>query len=702
MIKKIAIAYCCLTLLGCKTEVMTYPESRKDDVKDTLWGVVVDDPYRWLEDDNSDETKAWVEAQNKVTFGYLEKLPYREAIKTRLTQLWDYPKTGTPFNVSGRWFVFKNDGLQNQSVLYTMDDPKEEPRLLLDPNKLSDDGTVAFSGMDVTPDGKTLVYKIARSGSDWNEIFAMDIETGNLLSDHIKWVKFSGVSCYNDGFFYSAYDEPNKGSELSSQNQGQKVFFHKLGTNQSEDKLFYSNPTNASRMYGAGMDETRQYLFITESESTSGNGLYVQDLTKKNAPIVHLAAGFDFDYSPIAVIDGNVLVSTNDGASKYHIVSINIEKPARENWTVIIPETENTIEGVGIAGGRLFVNYMADAKSKVQIFLPDGTYQSDLELPGICSVGAIQGTLTNNQAFYSYSSFNTPGTIFEYNIETGVSTPYFKPEVAFNPDEIEVKQEFYESKDGTKVPMFIVHKKGIQLNGKNPTLLYGYGGFNISLTPSFSAANIFFVENGGVYVVANLRGGGEYGEPWHKAGTLMNKQNVFDDFISAAEYLVETGYTSPEKLAIRGGSNGGLLIGAVVNQRPDLFKVALPAVGVLDMLRYQKFTIGYAWATDYGRADDSEEMFKYLYTYSPYHNIKEGTEYPAIMALTADHDDRVVPAHTFKYMARMQEFNAGKLPVLVRIDVKAGHGSGKPTAKVIEEFTDIFAFVFYHTKTKVN
>lgn len=702
MIKKIAIAYCCLILLGCKSEVMTYPESKKDDVKDTLWGVVVEDPYRWLEDDNSDETKAWVEAQNKVTFDYLEKLPYREAIKARLTQLWDYPKTGTPFNVSGRWFVFKNDGLQNQSVLYIMNDPKEEPRLLLDPNKLSDDGTVAFSGMDVTPDGKTLVYKIARSGSDWNEIFAMDIETGNLLSDHIKWVKFSGVSCYDDGFFYSAYDEPKKGSELSSQNQAQKVFFHKLGTNQTEDKLIYSNPTNASRMYGAGMDETRKYLFITESESTSGNGLYIQDLTKKNAPIVHLAAGFDYDYSPIAVIDGNVLVNTNDGAPKYHIISINIEKPTRENWNVVIPESENTIEGVSMAGGRLFVNYMADAKSKVQIFLPDGTFQSDLELPGICSAGAIQGTLTGNQAFYSYSSFNTPGTIFEYNIETGTSTPYFKPEVAFNPDEIEVKQEFYESKDGTKVPMFIVHKKGIQLNGKNPTLLYGYGGFNISLTPSFSAANVFFVENGGVYVVANLRGGGEYGEPWHKAGTLTNKQNVFDDFIAAAEHLIQTGYTSTEKLAIRGGSNGGLLIGAVVNQRPDLFRVALPAVGVLDMLRYQKFTIGYAWATDYGRADDSEEMFKYLYAYSPYHNIKQGTEYPAIMAFTADHDDRVVPAHTFKYMARMQEYNAGKLPVLVRIDVKAGHGSGKPTAKVIEEYTDIFAFVFYHTKTKVN
>lgn len=684
---------------SCVKPSLQYPETRKDQVVDTLYGVEVEDPYRWLEDDNSDETRAWVEAQNEVTFKYLESLPYREKINTRLTELWDYPKTGTPFNVSRRWFLFKNNGLQNQSVLFTIDSIDGEPYVILDPNLLSDDGTVAYSGMDVSPDGKYLVYKIARSGSDWNEVFVMDIASKQLLDDHIKWVKFSGLACYNDGFFYSAYDKPEEGSELSKANTGQKIFFHQYGTLQSTDELIFSNPENPSRMYGAGLDFNREYLFITESESTSGNGLYVKQLGTPGSKITKLAEGFDYDHTPIEIAGGKVLVQTNNGAPKYQVVAIDLNNPLRDNWETVIPESENTLQEVSYCGNKLYALYMEDAKSKMEIFDPTGAYLGDVTLPGICSASGISGTKYGNNAFYSYSSFNTPGTIFSYDTETGVSETYFSPEVKFNPDDFVVKQEFYSNADGSKIPMFIIHKKGIKLNGKNPAMLYGYGGFNISLTPGFSTSVIYYIENGGVYAVANLRGGGEYGESWHKAGTLMNKQNVFDDFIAAAEYLIETGYTNSGQLAIRGGSNGGLLVGAVTNQRPDLFKVALPAVGVLDMLRYHKFTIGYAWATDYGRSDDSEEMFNYLMGYSPLHNI-EAKAYPAIMASTADHDDRVVPAHTFKYISRMQELNTGKLPTLVRIDVKAGHGSGKPTAKVIEELTDMYAFVFYHTGIK--
>lgn len=684
---------------SCAQTGLNYPETRKDAVVDTFYNVAVEDPYRWLEDDNSEETAAWVQAQNAVTFAYLEKLPNREQIKNRLTELWDYPKSSSPFHVSGRWFIFKNNGLQNQDVLFTMDEPEGEQKLLLDPNQLSEDGTVAYSGMDVSPDGKYLVYKIARSGSDWNEIFVMDIESGELLPDQIKWVKFSGVSCYNDGFFYSAYDQPQEGQELSKANTGQKIYFHRYGQDQTQDELIYANPVQPKRMYGCGLDEARENLFIIESESTSGNGLYIKSLKSKNAPIIKLADGFEKDFSPIDVVNGKVLVLTNHDAPKYRMVAIDPQKPEQENWQVIIPETDNTLQNVSLCGNKLFVEYMVDAKSKLEIYSTNGQYEGELQLPGICSVSSLSGTKDGNMAFYSYSSFNTPGTIFKYDIASGKSTEFFKPLVKFNPDDFEVKQEFYTSPDGTQIPMFIIHKKGIQLNGKNPAMLYGYGGFNISLTPSYSTSVLYYIENGGVYAIANIRGGGEYGEAWHRNGTLTKKQNVFDDFIAAAEYLIEKGYTNPNQLAIRGGSNGGLLIGAVTNQRPDLFKVALPAVGVMDMLRYQKFTIGYAWATDYGTVDDSEEMFRYLYNYSPVHNV-EAKDYPAILVTTADHDDRVVPAHSFKYISRIQELNTGKLPTLIRIDVKAGHGSGKPTAKIIEEYTDIFAFVFEHTKVK--
>ncbi len=684
---------------GCSQPTLQYPETRKEAVVDTFYGVAVEDPYRWLEDENSEETKEWVKAQNKVTFEHLESLPYREEISKRLTELWDYPRTGTPFNIHGKWFVYKNNGLQNQSVLFTMENLDSEPRVLLDPNLLSSDGTVALTSMDVSSCGKLLVYGIARSGSDWNEIFVMNIESGELLSDHIKWVKFSRISCFENGFFYSAYDEPVGGTELSEANTGQKIYFHEFGTNQSEDKLIYANPDMPMRMYRSGLDENREFLFIYESESTSGNGLYIKNLKKPGAEITQLAEGFEYNYSPIEIIDGKVLVLTNDNAPRYRLIAIDLQNPKREKWETLIPEKENTLSGISFAGNKLFASYMVDAKSKLEIYSTKGLHIGDVDLPGICSASGIRGTAKGNEAFYSYSSFNTPGTVIKYDTETGESEVYFEPDVKFNPDDFVVKQEFYTSADGTKIPMFIVHKKGIELNGKNPAMLYGYGGFNISLTPSFSTSTLFYLENGGVYAVPNIRGGGEYGKEWHQAGTKLQKQNVFDDFIAAAEYLIDEGYTNPGQLAIRGGSNGGLLVGAVTNQRPDLFKVALPAVGVLDMLRYHLFTIGYAWATDYGRVDDSEKMFKYLYGYSPLHNVKP-QNYPAIMVTTADHDDRVVPAHSYKYISRIQELNTGNLPTLIRIDVDAGHGSGKPTEKIIEEHTDIHSFVFYHTGIK--
>jgi len=676
-------------------EKMTYPKTKKEAVSDTYYGVTVEDPYRWLEDDNSEETAEWVKEQNELTFSYLNRLPDREKIKKRLTELWNYERIKTPFNKAGRWFVFKNNGLQNQFVLYMMDKPDDEPRVLLDPNTFSDDGTVAYAGMDVSPDGKYLVYKIARSGSDWNEIYVMDIDSGDLLDDHIKWVKFSELACYNDGFFYSAYDKPEEGEELSEANTGQKIFFHRYKTDQSDDELIFSNPEDPRRMYSATIDEKTKHLFILEQESTSGNALYMKKLGKKEHPFIRLADGFEYDFTPLASIKGKVLVLTNHDAPKYRVISIDPKKPAPENWLEIVPESDNTIESVSYCGGKLFVSYMVDVSSKIEIFSRKGKYLGNVDLQGICSVGSFNGSEKGKTAFYKYSSYNTPGTIYRYNTRTERSEVYFTPELKFDPDDFVVKQEFYESKDGTRIPITIFHKKGIELNGNNPTLLYGYGGFNVSLTPSFARSSLFFAEQGGVYAEANIRGGGEYGEDWHKAGTLMNKQNVFDDFIAAAEYLIDRNYTNPNKLAIRGGSNGGLLIGAVANQRPELFKVALPAVGVMDMLRYQKFTIGYAWASDYGTVDDSEEMFKYLLSYSPVHNVKE-QDYPAILVTTADHDDRVVPAHSFKYIARIQELNTGDLPTLIRIAVKAGHGGGMPTSMIIDEYTDLFAFILYH------
>ncbi len=683
-------------MISCAEKKIQYPQTAKVDVTDNYFGTEVSDPYRWLENDTSAETSAWVEAQNDVTFAYLNQLPQRDEIRQRLTDLINYPKYGTPFKEAGKYFFFKNDGLQNQNVLYITDKLEEEAQVLLDPNILSEDGTVALSSIEISKDGKYLVYSVASSGSDWNEVFVKDIETGEMLSDHIKWVKFSGLSWYEGGFFYSAYDAPEVGSELSKSNEYQKVYYHKLGTPQADDQLIMEDPTRPKRMFGAGTTDDKRFLILSMSEATSGNALSVKDLSKPKADFVPLMESFEYDFHVADNIGEELFVLTNYQAPKYRLIKINMNQPEEKNWVEIIPEKENVLQSASFVAGKIVVDYMKDARSEVEVYEYDGTYAYTVQLPGVGSAGPFSGKKDESQAFYSYTSFNTPGEIYQYDFEKKESQLFFRPEVLFNPDDYVVKQEFYPSKDSTRIPLFIVHKKGLELNGKNPTLLYGYGGFNISLTPSFSSTRMVFVESGGVLAIANLRGGGEYGEDWHKAGTKMQKQNVFDDFISAAEYLISSQYTNSNKLAIMGGSNGGLLVGAVTNQRPDLMKVALPAVGVMDMLRFHQFTIGWAWAGDYGTSADNPEMFEYLYGYSPYHNIKQGGEYPAILVTTADHDDRVVPAHSFKYIARMQEYNAGELPTLIRIDTKAGHGGGKPTAKIIDEYTDVWAFVFYH------
>ena len=699
--KNFIFLFAILFMISCADQSIKYPVTQKEDVKDTYFETEVEDPYRWLEDDNSEETAEWVKAQNEVTFGYLETLPNRDKIKQRLTELMDYPKYGTPFKKAGKYFFFKNDGLQNQSVLYMTETLDGEPKVVLDPNTLSEDGTVAYSGGKISEDGKYLVYKISRSGSDWNEIFVKNIETGEMLEDHIMWVKFSGVSWYEDGFYYCGYDKPEEGSELSKANEFHKVYYHKLGTSQAEDQLIHHDKEHPKRNHGAGVTDDQRFMTLYASEGTSGNSMKIKDLSKKGADYLTIMESFEYDFSLMENIKDDLYILTNYKAPKYRLIKIDINKPNEKDWVDIIPEKENVLESVSFVGGKIVAQYMKDAWSKVEVFEYDGTFSHAIELPGIGTAGSFSGKKEDPVAFYSYTSFNTPGEIYKYDFETGKSSLHYRPEVKFNPDDFVVKQEFYESKDGTKVPMFIVHKKGVELNGENPTLLYAYGGFNISLTPSFSTTRVVFIENGGVFAMPNLRGGGEYGEKWHKAGTKLQKQNVFDDFIAAAEYLIDKKYTNNDKLAIFGGSNGGLLVGAVTNQRPDLYKVALPAVGVMDMLRFHKFTIGWAWAGDYGTSEDSKEMFEYLYGYSPYHNIKAGTEYPAVMVTTADHDDRVVPAHSFKYIARLQEMQAGKAPVLIRIGVKAGHGAGKPTSKVIEEYADKWTFMFHHLGVKM-
>jgi prolyl oligopeptidase len=685
-----------LAVFDSSSGQIRYPKTAKVDSANTYFGVEVKEPYRWLENDKAPETEVWVKAQNEVTYGYLSKIPFREGLKRRLTELMDYPKYGSPSKKNGKYYFYKNDGLQNQSVLYRQASLTADPEVLLDPNLLSKDGTVALSSIALSNDGKYLAYSIARAGSDWNEIYVMDLATKQLLGDHIRWVKFSGISWQGDGFYYSAYDAPQAGKELSKINEYHKVFFHKVGTLQQEDNLIFENKEFPLRNVGGGVTEDERFLIISETESTSGNSLRIKDLSKSGSSLITLVNDFENDYNIIDDFNGKLYVLTNWKAPKQRLMEIDPDNPHRENWKEVIPETNDVLENVSLVGGRFIAVYMKDAANHAYAFDIAGNKLYEVQLPTLGTVSGFNGEKDEKEAFYTFTSYTFPPTIYRFNVETNHSDLFRKSEVKFNPDDYVSQQVFYTSKDGTRVPMSITYKKGIKRDGKNPLMLYGYGGFNISLNPTFSIARVPFLENGGIYVVANLRGGGEYGEEWHKAGTKMQKQNVFDDFIAAAEYLIKEKYTSSSKLAIDGGSNGGLLIGATMTQRPDLMAVAIPEVGVLDMLRYHKFTIGWAWATDYGTSEDSKEMFDYLKGYSPLHNLHKGTKYPATMVMTGDHDDRVVPAHSFKFAATLQDANSGKNPTLIRIDTNAGHGAGKPINKVIDAQADLWSFVMKH------
>ena len=675
---------------------MAYPVTRTVDQSDDYHGVKVADPYRWLEDANSAETNDWVQAQNKLTQTYLSQIPGREAIKTRLTKLWNFERFSVPFKEGGRYFYSRNDGLQNQAVLYTMKTLADVPRMLLDPNTLAADGTVALAGLAVSPNGKHLAYSTAASGSDWNEIKVRDIETGTDTTDHIKWVKFSSTAWLHDGsgFFYSRYDEPKEATKLADVNYFQKLYFHKLGTPQSADALVYDRPDHKDWGFGAEVTEDGRYLVITASQGTENkNRIFYKDLSSKNAKVVGLLEDFDSAYNFVGN-DGPVFwFRTERNAPRGRIVSIDTRKPSVLNWKQIVPESGDTMVSASMVNNQLLVDYLSDAHSLVKVFDLKGKPLHDIELPGLGTAGGFSGKRSDSETFYSYTSFTSPTTIYRYDLKANKSSVYRQPKVDFDPTAFETRQQFFTSRDGTKVPMFIVAKKGLKLDGGNPTYLFGYGGFNISLTPSFSVANLAWLEMGGVYVMANLRGGGEYGESWHESGTKLQKQNVFDDFIGAAEWLIEHKVTSPSKLSIGGGSNGGLLVGAAMTQRPELFAAAIPQVGVMDMLRFHKFTIGWAWTSDYGSSDNAEE-FKALVKYSPLHNLKKGTCYPATMITTADHDDRVVPAHSFKFAATAQaDQGPGGAPILIRIDSKAGHGAGKPTTKQIEEVADRWGFL---------
>ncbi len=690
-----------IMMQSCQQPVtVKYPETKKQDVTDDYHGTTIADPYRWLEDDKSEETAEWVAAQNKVTFEYLNQIPFREDVKNRLTKIWDYPKYSVTFKKGERYFYYFNTGMQNQSVLYVQETLEDEGRVLLDPNLLSEDGTVSLASMGISNDGKYLAYGISRGGSDWNEIYVMEIESGTKLDDHLMWIKFSGISWQGDGFYYSRYDEPT-GSELSGKNEFHKVFYHKIGTSQADDQLVFENKNFPLRNYYASVTDDERFLIIYESESTSGNSMYVKDFNKPNASFEAIVEDFENDYSVVDDHNGKLLVTTNLDAPKYRLVEIDPNNKDKANWKTILPEQEEVLDGVTLVGGKIVARYMKDAYSQAFIYDMEGNKTGDLNLPGIGTMAGFNGLKDDNIAFYGYTSFTYPTTIYKFDIEKNESTVFRAPEIDFDPSAYETKQEFYKSKDGTMIPMFIVHKKGLRMDGTNPTLLYGYGGFNVSLTPGFSPTRLILLEQGGVFAMPNLRGGGEYGKEWHEAGTKEQKQNVFDDFIAAAEFLIENNYTSSERIAIQGGSNGGLLVGAVMTQRPDLIKVAFPAVGVLDMLRYHLFTIGWAWATDYGKSDVAEE-FGYLIKYSPLHTLKFGACYPATLITTADHDDRVVPAHSFKFAAALQEHQGCNNPTLIRIETKAGHGAGKPTSKIIEEYADIYSFMFFNMKFNPN
>ncbi len=677
------------------TSKLVYPESKKLDHIDEYHGTKVADPYRWLEDLDSAETKAWVEAQNKLTFAYLKEIPARERLRERLTRLWNYERYTVPFKEGERYFYYKNDGLQNQSVLYTATSLDAPPTVLLDPNKLSTDGTVALSGIDISDDARLLVYGLSAAGSDWQEYRVRDVATGQDLPDVVKWVKFSAAALTPDGkgFFYSRYAEPTEATKLAGANYFQKLYFHRIGTPQTEDVLIYERPDQKEWGFFGDVTEDGRYLIIHVWQgSERKNRIYYKDLSAKDAPVVKLLDDLDASYNFIDNDGSTFWFQTDLAAPRNKIIAIDVTKPERQNWRVVVPEASDKLEGVGTINNMFVASYLKDAQTRVKLFSLDGKLVREVDLPGIGSVGGFTGKRKDKETFYSFTGFTTPTTIYRYDAATGKSTLFRQPKVDFNPARYETRQVFFKSKDGTRVPMFITHKKGLKLDGQNPTYLYGYGGFDVSLTPAFSVGNLVWMEMGGVYVVANLRGGGEYGQAWHEAGTKLRKQNVFDDFIAAAERLIANKYTSTPKLAIGGGSNGGLLVGAAITQRPELFGAALPAVGVMDMLRFHKFTIGWGWISDYGSSDTAEE-FKALYAYSPLHNLKAGTAYPPTMITTADHDDRVVPSHSFKFAAAMQAAQGGASPVLIRIETRAGHGAGKPTAKIIEEVADRWAFL---------
>ena len=678
---------------------MNYPITTKTDVFDTYFGTKINDPYRWLEDDRSAETKAWVEAENKVTQGYLSGIPFRGDIKKRLETLWNYEKFTAPFKEGLYTYFYKNDGLQNQYVLYRQKD-KNKPEVFLDPNTFSKDATTSLAGIEFTKDGSLVAYQISEGGSDWRKVIVLNTSDKSVVGDTLMDVKFSGLSWKgNEGFYYSSYDKPKEGSQLSGLTQYHKLYFHTIGTSQKEDKLIFGGDQTPRRYIGGGLTEDQRFLVITAAVSTTGNELYIQDLSKSGSAIINVVNNYKGDHSVIDNQGDKLYLFTNHNAPNYRVVTVDASNPAPENWKDLIKETENVLN-VSTAGGKIFASYLKDATSLVMQYDMDGNLERTVTLPGVGSASGFSAKKTEKELYYTFTSYIYPPTIFKYNIASGQSIEYKKAGVEFDPSQFVSKQVFYTSKDGTKIPMIITHKKGIELNGKNPTLLYGYGGFSVSLTPAFSTSNIILLEQGGIYAVPNLRGGGEYGEKWHLAGTKMQKQNVFDDFIAAAEYLISNNYTSKDYLAIAGGSNGGLLVAAVMSQRPELFKVAFPAVGVLDMLRYNKFTAGAGWAYDYGTAEDSKEMFDYLLKYSPYHALKSGVSYPATLITTADHDDRVVPAHSFKFAARLQEYHKGASPALIRIETNAGHGAGKPTGKIIEEQADKWAFMLYNMGLK--
>ncbi len=680
---------------------VTYPETQRIAHQDTYSGQTVDDPFHWLEYDTAQEVKTWVDAQNKVTFGFLEEIPYREAIRKRLEELWNYEKFSAPFTEGEFTYFLKNDGLQNHSVVYRQTG-KSDPEVFLDPNGFSKDGTTSLAGLDFSKDGSLAAYQISEGGSDWRKVIILDAKSKKQLGDTLFDVKFSGISWKGqEGFFYSSYDKPKEGSALSGLTQYHKLFFHQLGTSQSQDKLIFGGEKTPRRYISGYVTEDQRWLVITAAVATTGNELYIKDLTKANSPIVPVVNNFDNEHYVVYSSGEDVFILTNLSAPNQRLVKVNASKPQPANWTDVIPERAEPLS-ITTGGGFFFAQYLKDALSVVEQIDLTGKLVRKIGLPGAGTASGFSGKLEEKTLYYTFTNYIYPPTIYAYDVASGKSTLHKKPDVKFNPEDFVSKQVFYTSKDGTKVPMMITHKKGLKLNGKNPAMLYGYGGFNISLTPAFSTSNIVWLENGGVYAVPNLRGGGEYGEKWHLAGTKMNKQNVFDDFIAAAEYLIKEGYTSSDYLAISGGSNGGLLVGAVMTQRPDLMKVALPAVGVLDMLRYHKFTAGAGWAYDYGTADESLEMFNYLKGYSPYHNLKDGTAYPATLVTTADHDDRVVPAHSFKFAARLQQAHQGENPVLIRIETKAGHGAGKPTKMIIEEQADKWAFSFFNMNAPVK